>query len=243
MPLDEMKPSQEPAVERPLVSVTIPCFNEDESLSELVRRTIASATTAVGDKYEIILIDDGSTDRTWQIIDRMVLEDRHIVGVRLSRNHGHQLALSAGLSVARGDLVLVLDADLQDPPELLGPMLELMRQQSADVVYGKRRSRSGETRIKVRTAAIFYRLLARMTDIGIPLDTGDFRLMTRRVANFLSICPSVTGSSAGWWHGSASNRCPIFMTETSICTARPNIRSLRCFASQWTHFSVTLWRC
>jgi dolichol-phosphate mannosyltransferase len=190
--MDEIKPSQEAsnlAFGTFSVSVVIPCFNEEESLSELVRRTVAAASSAVADKYEIILIDDGSTDRTWPLIDRFVLEDRHIVGVRLSRNHGHQLALSAGLSVARGNLALVLDADLQDPPELLGPMLELMRQQSADVVYGQRRRRSGEKGIKIGTAAIFYRLLAWITDVAIPVDTGDFRLMNRRITDLLVNMP------------------------------------------------------
>jgi dolichol-phosphate mannosyltransferase len=115
--------------------------------------------------------------------------DPHVVGVNLSRNHGHQLALTAGLDLARGDLILIIDADLQDPPELLSEMVTTMRSEKADVVYGVRRSRAGETAFKRATAHGFYRLLARATDVDIPLDAGDFRLMTRRALDVLLAMP------------------------------------------------------
>jgi dolichol-phosphate mannosyltransferase len=115
--------------------------------------------------------------------------DPHVVGVNLSRNHGHQLALTAGLDLARGDLILIIDADLQDPPELLSEMVTTMRSEGADVVYGVRRSRAGETAFKRATAHGFYRLLARATDVDIPLDAGDFRLMTRRALDVLLAMP------------------------------------------------------
>ena len=107
--------------------MVIPCFNEEEGLAETARRATIASSSAFGDSYEIIFVDDGSTDHTWELICRLTRQDTRFVGVRLSRNHGHQLALSAGLSIVRGDVVFVLDADLQDPPELLSPMLELMR--------------------------------------------------------------------------------------------------------------------
>jgi len=113
-------------------------------------------------------------------MQRLAHADSHLLAINLSRNHGHQLALTAGLDLCRGDTILIIDADLQDPPELLSPMLAAMREQNADVVYGVRRSRAGETAFKRATAHGFYRLLSRATEIDIPVDTGDFRLMTRR---------------------------------------------------------------
>jgi dolichol-phosphate mannosyltransferase len=120
---------------------------------------------------------------------RMAAEDAHVVAVNLSRNHGHQLALTAGLDLCRGEAILIIDADLQDPPELLGDMLQAMREQEADVVYGVRRSRSGETAFKRATAHGFYRLLSRATEVDIPLDAGDFRLMSRRALDALLAMP------------------------------------------------------
>ena len=138
--------------------------------------------------HEIILVDDGSRDGTWALIERLSAGDQHVVGVRLLRNHGHQLAAMAGLALARGDRVLLIDADLQDPPELLASMMSLM-DDGADVVYGKRSKREGESRFKLVTASLFYRLLSRLTDVPIPRDTGDFRLMTRKVVDILNAMP------------------------------------------------------
>jgi dolichol-phosphate mannosyltransferase len=116
-------------------------------------------------------------------------DDAHVIAVNLSRNHGHQLALTAGLDMCSGDIVLIIDADLQDPPELLSPMLGAMAAEEADVVYGVRRSRTGETAFKRATAHGFYRMLSRATDVDIPLDAGDFRLMSRRALNALLSMP------------------------------------------------------
>jgi dolichol-phosphate mannosyltransferase len=149
----------------------------------------AAARALWGHKFELILVDDGSTDNTWKIINQLLAEDRNVVAVRLARNHGHQLALTAGLSTVRGDLVLVIDADLQDPPELLTPMYEMMAREGADVVYGLRRTRAGETRFKRKSAEAFYRLLAKVTRVHIPVDTGDFRLMSRRISDQLVQMP------------------------------------------------------
>jgi len=170
-----------------LLSIVVPCYNEEDSIPEFYRRMSAAARQAVP-RYEIVFVDDGSTDRTWALLREMTEADSSVTAVKLSRNHGHQLALTAGLTQCRGDRILVIDADLQDPPELLEPMLALL-DAGADVVYGQRRIRRGETRFKTASAAIFYRLLRRLVDIDIPLNTGDFRLMTRRALDVLNNMP------------------------------------------------------
>ncbi len=166
------------------LSVAIPCYNEEAGLAELHRRVTAACREAVGDSYEVILVNDGSRDGTWAAIAALSAKDEHILGIDLSRNFGHQAALTAALNLCGGDRIFILDADLQDPPELLGAMMAAM-DAGADVVYGKRRSRAGETKRKKITAKIFYRLLAGMVDIEIPTDAGDFRLMSRRVLEAL----------------------------------------------------------
>ena len=153
------------------------------------QRLGAAALQAVGDDYELVLVNDGSRDGSWPIMQRMAAEDPHVVAVNLSRNHGHQLALTAGLDLCCGDTILIIDADLQDPPELLPAMLACMRDQQADVVYGVRKSRAGETAFKRATAHGFYRLLSRATEVDIPVDAGDFRLMSRRALDALLAMP------------------------------------------------------
>ncbi len=172
---------------RPAVSVVAPCFDEEDVLPLFLSR-IGGVLDSLGSTGEVVLVDDGSSDRTWEIIEKAAVDDSRIVGVRLMRNHGHQLALTAGLSVCRGERVLIIDADLQDPPELLPDMMALM-DEGADVVYGQRRRRSGDGVLKRATAATFYRLIGRMTDVDIPCDTGDFRLITRRVLDLLIAMP------------------------------------------------------
>ena len=171
------------------LSIVVPCYNEEPGVAELVRRCHLVAMSTVGDKHELILVDDGSTDDTWKAITSEISYHPKIVAIKLSRNHGHQLALTAGLSAVCGRLVFVLDADLQDPPELFTEMLQMMTDNKADVVYGKRRSRAGETRFKTWTASWFYKLLARSTDVLIPVDSGDFRLMTRRISDLIVQMP------------------------------------------------------
>ena len=171
------------------LSIVVPCFNEEACLAELHQRLGAAARQAVGSGYELVLINDGSRDGSWVAMRRMAAEDPHVVAVNLSRNHGHQLALTAGLDLCRGETILIIDADLQDPPELLPAMLETMRDTGADVVYGVRRSRAGETAFKRATAHGFYRLLSRATEVDIPLDAGDFRLMSRRALDALLAMP------------------------------------------------------
>lgn len=175
------------------VSIVAPCFNEAEGLREFHRR-VSAAAAAVPAKdqghsgHEIVLVDDGSRDATWEVIADLAEIDPQVVGVRLMRNHGHQLAVTAGLSLARGERVLLIDADLQDPPELLPKMMRTM-DEGADVVYGQRTRREAETLFKRATAAGFYRLLGRLSGTPIPRDTGDFRLMSRRVVDALAAMP------------------------------------------------------
>ncbi len=173
----------------PRLSVIVPCYNEAACLEALYARVAAATRHAVGPDYEIILINDGSSDASWSIMTRLAAQDSSLTCLDLSRNHGHQLALTAGLDLCRGQLVFIVDADLQDPPELLASMIETMTREKAEVVYGVRTKRAGESAFKRATAAAFYRLLKRATDVDIPLDAGDFRLMTRRALDVFLAMP------------------------------------------------------
>ena len=184
----EMLPDGVLAERAPDLSVVVPCYNEIDSLTELHRRVAAACTQVVGDSFEIVLVNDGSRDETWNGIQSLVAADCHVVGANLSRNYGHQIALSAGLTLARGKRILIIDADLQDPPELLSGMMQKM-DTGIDVVYGQRRTRSGESVFKKLSAAGFYRLLDQLIEIKIPLDTGDFRLISRRALDVLNAMP------------------------------------------------------
>ncbi len=179
-----------PAAARPTpsLSVVVPAYNEQEVLAETHRRLLDACTAVVGEDFEIVYVDDGSRDRTWVMLAALAEQDRHVVAVGLSRNFGHQLALSAGLELCRGERILMIDADLQDPPELLAEMMAKI-DAGADVVYGQRSQRLGESAFKRGTAAGFYRLLDRLTDVEIPTDTGDFRLVTRPVLDALKQLP------------------------------------------------------
>src|SRR5438067_1070979 len=171
------------------LSIVVPCFNEEACLAALHQRLTAAARKTADEDYEIVLVNDGSRDGSWAKMRQLTTGDPRLVAVNLSRNHGHQLALTAGLDLCRGDHVLIIDADLQDPPELLPSMMQAMRSEQADVVYGVRKSRRGETAFKRATAHGFYRLLSRATEVEIPLDTGDFRLMSRRALDALLAMP------------------------------------------------------
>lgn len=172
----------------PTLSVVIPCYNEVDGIEELHRRVTISCTSEIGDSYEVVYVNDGSRDATWRAMEKLSRSDRHVVAIDLARNYGHQIALSAGLRFCQGERILILDADLQDPPELLSPMMRLM-DDGAHVVYGQRRRRSGETLFKKGTASAFYRLLGKMAEIDIPPDSGDFRLMSRQVLDVLNAMP------------------------------------------------------
>jgi len=169
-----------------VISVVAPVHNEAENLAELHRRIRAAAAEL--DTCEIVLVDDGSTDGSWPTMLALAAADPHVRLLRLSRNFGHQAALTAGLDAARGDAVVLMDADLQDPPEVI-PALVAKWREGYDVVYGLRTEREGETRYKRWTAAAFYRLLRGMTRVDIPADAGDFRLLSRRAVDALARMP------------------------------------------------------
>ncbi len=177
-----------PDTKSPALSIVAPCYNEEDVLIEFCNRALAAASAAVGDDFEIILVDDGSRDTTWEKIRDQAERHSAIIGIRLMRNHGHELASTAGIASSRGRRILLIDSDLQDPPELLSQMMAKM-DEGADVVYGQRASRKGESWLKLTTSSAFYRLLRWLANVDIPPDTGDFRLMTRRIADLLLMMP------------------------------------------------------
>jgi glycosyltransferase involved in cell wall biosynthesis len=169
------------------VSVIVPCYNEQEVLPELFTR-LTNVAGSLGLEWEVICVDDGSTDNTWRLLSEQYEKDPRWRAISLSRNFGHQIAVTTGINHASGDAVVLIDADLQDPPELIPKMLEKW-QEGYDVIYGTRTERQGETRFKCWTARMFYRLMEHLTDVDIPLDTGDFRLLDRKVVNALCAMP------------------------------------------------------
>lgn len=171
-----------------LLSVIVPCYNEAAVLRathERLSRTLGSLPDI---DFEIIFVDDGSSDETFQLLTELHATYRRVRVVRLSRNFGHQVAVTAGLAEASGDAIAIIDADLQDPPEVIPEMIDLWNAGS-DVVYGSRVTREGESRFKLWTAKAFYRMINRLSDTEIPLDTGDFRLIDRKVADVLLAMP------------------------------------------------------
>ncbi len=169
--------------EHPTVSVVAPCFNEEGVLHELYRR-ISQVLDGAGESWELVLVNDGSRDRTPEIMRELHARDPRVKVIDFARNFGHQIAVTAGMDYARGDAVVLIDADLQDPPELILEMLAKWRA-GYEIVYAVRTERKGETWFKRFTAKVFYRLIYKITDINIPMDTGDFRLMDRKVVNAL----------------------------------------------------------
>ena len=169
------------------ITVIIPCFNEEDNLYQLIKRIDASFHT-ITTSIEILLINDGSTDATLQKIKELANQHACIKYISLSRNFGHQIAVSAGLDHCRGQAVVIMDGDLQDPPELIPEMYKKYKE-GYDVVYAKRTRRNGESWFKKATAKLFYRILQRFTSFNIPLDAGDFRLIDRKVAEMLRQMP------------------------------------------------------
>ena len=170
---------------RPRLSVVAPCFNEEAVLPECARRLTAACANVVGDDYELIFVNDGSRDATWQILSSLAGANPRIVAVNLSRNHGHQIALTAGLSLSRGERVMVLDADLQDPPELLPQFVKLW-EAGNEIVYGIRALRE-EGRLMRGLRNAYYRLLTRFSELKVPPGVGDFQLVDRRVVEAMRL--------------------------------------------------------
>jgi polyisoprenyl-phosphate glycosyltransferase len=171
-----------------LLSIVVPCYNEEAVIAETLKRLTAFSREVEGLDIEFIFVDDGSKDATRSILKQHATHDPRIKLLGFSRNFGHQIAVTAGIDAARGDAVVLIDADLQDPPEAIHGMIEKWRN-GFDVVYGTRTDRPGESAFKRATAKGFYRLLNRLSDVPIPLDTGDFRLMSRPVIDTLRAMP------------------------------------------------------
>lgn len=169
------------------ISVIIPVFNEEKNISSVYNRCV-SVLDSIGESFELIFINDGSKDNTFQKVYQLSESDARVKYINLSRNFGHQIAVSAGLDACNGSYAVIIDADLQDPPELI-TSLYTKAQEGFDVVYAKRQLRKGETFFKSITAKFFYRLLKKITSINIPLDTGDFRIISRKVINVLKQMP------------------------------------------------------
>jgi polyisoprenyl-phosphate glycosyltransferase len=168
----------------PTFSIIAPIYNEAETLSELYNR-VSAVLDSTGEPWELILIDDGSQDGSTNMIRQLAQQDERVRPVIFARNFGHQIAVTAGLDFARGAAIVIIDSDLQDPPEVILELIEKWRE-GYEVVYAVRAEREGESWFKVQTASLFYRLIYRITDVKIPLDTGDFRLMDRRVVKVLN---------------------------------------------------------
>ncbi|NLX64844.1 MAG: glycosyltransferase family 2 protein [Clostridiaceae bacterium] len=170
-----------------LCSVIVPMYNEEEVVTETYKR-LTGVMDSIGENYEIIFINDGSRDNTKAILSEICENNKKIKMIDFARNFGHQVAITAGMDYARGECMVIIDGDLQDPPELIPEMIKIWRN-GYDVVYGKRISRRGETLFKKFTAKAYYRILRSLTNVDIPVDTGDFRLIDRKVCEALKQLP------------------------------------------------------
>jgi glycosyltransferase involved in cell wall biosynthesis len=222
-----------------LISVVVPVHNEEGTIGELHRR-LTSVLAPLG-RYEVVLVDDGSSDGTWQAVRELAHTDPQVRLIRLSRNFGHQVALSAGLDHARGDAVVSMDGDLQDPPELIPELIERWRAGS-DVVFAIRQRREGETWFKLATASVFYKLINRMSSVEIPEQAGDFRLLSRRALDALLAMPEraryLRGMSS--WIGFEQSTVPYARDARYAGETKYPLRRMLHFAGDAvTSFSAT----
>lgn len=169
------------------LSIIVPVYNESLNIKPLYQR-LSSVSQRLTSSYELVFINDGSKDNSFELIKELAHQDTHVKYIDLSRNFGHQIAVSAGLDLCTGEAIVIIDADLQDPPELIEPMWAKLKE-GYQVVYAKRRARAGEGFLKKWTAKTFYRLLSKITSFPIPVDTGDFRIMDKKVVQGLRKMP------------------------------------------------------
>ena len=162
------------------LSVIIPCYNEELVVNETYNR-LSEVVRQTNMDYELLFVNDGSKDKTYSLLQQLASEDPCVKIVNFSRNFGHQCAVTAGIHHCTGDLAVIIDADLQDPPEVILEMIEIQQREQANVVYGVRKSREGESKFKLVTAKYFYRILNKLSDVKFPVDTGDFRLIDRKI--------------------------------------------------------------
>ena len=180
------------------ISVVIPMYYEELVVDECYKRMTDVLTKMKEYEYEIICVDDGSGDNTLQILEDIASKDNHVKVISFARNFGHQCAVTAGLKNTTGDAIIIIDADLQDPPELIPEMLKLW-EQGNEVVYGKRKTREGESAFKLFTAKMFYKTLNALSDVDIPKDTGDFRLVDRKIVDVMNSLPEHNKFLRGLW--------------------------------------------
>lgn len=216
----------------PLISVVVPCYNEEESIAETHRRLGSLAADRPGERFEFVFVNDGSRDQTLKLLRGIAASDDRVRVVSFARNFGHQLAVTAGVDHARGDAVVLIDADLQDPPEVIEDMIDRWKE-GYEVVYGVRTDRPGESRFKRVTAHVFYRLLNWLSDTPIPLDTGDFRLMDRAVADVLRNMPERDRFIRGMvsWIGFRQLALPYRRAERFAGSTKYPLRKMLRFAS------------
>lgn len=203
-------------------SVVVPLYNEEEVLEETYKR-LTAVMRQTNETYELVFVNDGSRDRTAEIASGLCQRDGCVKFIQFSRNFGHQIAISAGMDYAAGQAIIVIDADLQDPPEVILEMIQEWKK-GYDVVYGKRLVRKGETFFKKATASVFYRLLRKMTSVEIPVDTGDFRLIDRKVCDVLKGLTEKIALCADWSVGRVSARKASNTCGKNAGPERRNIR-------------------
>jgi dolichol-phosphate mannosyltransferase len=215
-----------------LLSVVIPCYNEEEVIGETIKRIGQFCAELRGLAVEVIFVDDGSRDRTRGMLKQFAAADPRIKLICFARNFGHQVAVTAGIDAARGDAVILIDADLQDPPEVMHEMVAKWRE-GFDVVYGTRTERPGESAFKLATARGFYRLLNKLSEVPIPLDTGDFRLMSRNVVDTLRAMPERARFVRGMvsWIGFKQTALPYRRAERFAGQSKYPLRKMLHFAT------------
>ncbi|UWQ89497.1 glycosyltransferase family 2 protein [Rhodobacteraceae bacterium M382] len=227
-----MSEEPDPFSTRPHISVVVPCYNEEEVIEQTIVQLVAFSQALPNKTVEIIFVDDGSQDRTLDCLKHAAMRHPFIRILTFARNFGHQIAVTAGIDAASGDAVALIDADLQDPPEVL---LEMITHWEAgyDVVYGVRSTREGESAFKISTARWFYRILNRLSETPIPLDTGDFRLMDRKVVDVLCNMPErhrfVRGLVA--WAGYRQLALPYDRKKRAAGTSKYPLRKMLRFAA------------
>lgn len=215
-----------------LISIVVPCYNEEEAISETLKQLTQLCDSQPRYDFELVFVDDGSRDATLQILREAAGKDTRVKLLSFARNFGHQIAVTAGIDAASGEAVVLIDADLQDPPEAVAEMIAKWRE-GYDVVYGTRTSRLGESRFKLMTARGFYRILNSLSEVPIPLDTGDFRLMGRNVVDVLKSMPERDRFVRGMvsWVGFNQASLPYERSRRFAGTSKYPLRKMILFAS------------
>ncbi len=195
------------------ISVIVPCFNEEAVVRQAYERIKVVLDRIEGAECEILFINDGSTDHTLRILEEIAEQDRSVKIISFSRNFGHQPAVSAGICNCTGDVAIIIDADMQDPPELFPEMIDIYKRENCNVVYGVRKKRKGESLSKRLTAKIFYRLINSLSDVSIPLDTGDFRLIDKTIISEFRNLPEKNKFIRGLISWVGFKQVPIYYTR------------------------------